>query len=332
MFVRPKNREERVMLLDFLESEGFYYWPEGNCREETETSPFPVTVNPRLMQVGHIGNVTCAAASVRHHISAEEFYRQYKQTKGYCYSPVVIHVPHASVLIPDDEMDAFIIDDLDDELLKMTDHYCDELFECKHEMLKFAYSRLVCDVERFRDDKNEPMAARGMGFAYTHGSSLQKIRELSPDHRYYGIELCYYKPHHDELECMVRRRLVEHKRCLIIDGHSFPGEPLPYEMNVSLDRPDICIGTDKYHTSESLIEKTKQFFEGKGYRVAVNSPFSGSIVPQKYYRKDSRVQSIMIEINRDLYMDNQANKTEGFAIIKSDLREYLDGAITPETV
>ena len=84
------------------------------------------------------------------------------------HSPVMIHVPHSSTLVPKEDMKNFIGDELEGELLRMTDHYCDDLFKCKHDMLEFPYSRLVCDVERFKDDKDEPMAAIGMGFADEH--------------------------------------------------------------------------------------------------------------------------------------------------------------------
>ena len=39
-----------------------------------------------------------------------------------------------------------------------------------------------------------------------------------------------------------------------------------------------------------------------GYSTVRNEPFSGTIVPLKHYRKDQRVQSLMIEINRKLYV------------------------------
>ena len=52
-------------------------------------------------------------------------------------SPVLIHVPHASTCIPPNEKRFFIPDDLTDELLKMTDLYTDELFDCGRDMLVF---------------------------------------------------------------------------------------------------------------------------------------------------------------------------------------------------
>ncbi|MGA1491668.1 MAG: N-formylglutamate amidohydrolase, partial [bacterium] len=55
--------------------------------------------------------------------------------------------------------------------------------------------------------------------------------------------------------------------------------------------------------------------ESYGYSTAQDQPFSGTIVPMKHYRKDKRVQSLMVEINRWLYLredysvDSERTKT-----------------------
>ena len=95
---------------------------------------------------------------------------------------------------------------------------------------------------------------------------------------------------------------MANNHCLIIDGHSFPALPLPYELNQTAFRPDFCLGTDDFHTSEELVERVETILESCGYSTARDQPFSGTIVPMKYYRKDHRVQSLMIEINRWLYL------------------------------
>ena len=50
--------------------------------------------------------------------------------------------------------------------------------------------------------------------------------------------------------------------------------------------------------------------------MAQNQPFSRTIVPMKHYRKDQRVQSLTIEINRWLYLG------EDF-LIDSEMLEML---------
>jgi hypothetical protein len=55
-------------------------------------------------------------------------------------------------------------------------------------------------------------------------------------------------PHHARLTDAVDAALSEDGHCLIIDIHSFSSHPLPHEHDQDLDRPEICIGTDQFHS------------------------------------------------------------------------------------
>lgn len=220
-------------------------------------------------------------------------------------SPVLIHVPHASTFIPPD--------DLTDELLKMTDLYTDELFDCRRDMLVFPVSRLVCDVERFRDDTDEPMSEQGMGLAYTRCADGAPLRSISPQKRA-AIARMYYDKHHEAFTDMVNEKLHDCGRCIIIDAHSFSAEPLPYED--CAHRPDFCIGTDSFHTPYPLLRTCYTFLRGCGLEVAVNRPFSCTIVPLEHLHSDTSVSSVMIEVNRRLYMTADGSKTDSFSDIQ----------------
>lgn len=236
-------------------------------------------------------------------------------------STILIHVPHSSMYIPPEEKRFFLKDDLSKELLKMTDIYCDELFNCGRDMLVFPVSRLVCDVERFRDDADEPMAEKGMGLAYTKCADGTPLRKISPQKRT-AIAGKYYDPHHERFTDMVNEKLHECGRCVIIDGHSFSAEPLPYEMDTL--RPDFCIGTEPFHTPVKLLHTCVSFLRGCGFEVAVNRPFSGTIVPIEHLHSDINVDSVMIEVNRRLYVDSNGNKTDMFAVIRRALTALID--------
>ena len=61
-----------------------------------------------------------------------------------------------------------------------------------------------------------------------------------------------------------------------------------------------------------------------GYTVAVNHPFSGALVPSQFHRRDKRVQSAMIEVNRSLYMDESTGTKSGrFDEIRDGLSKVL---------
>ena len=90
-------------------------------------------------------------------------------------------------------------------------------------------------------------------------------------------------------------------------------------------RPDICIGTDpEYHTPEWLTNGVTAAFIKRGYEVRQNYPFSGTLVPMDYYHKDIRLLSVMVEVNRRLYMDERTGaKTERFGALRADIADAV---------
>ena len=221
---------------------------------------------------------------------------------------VVLHIPHNSTLIPANVRDQFTLSDaeLNDEIKKMTDHHTQDLFGQgvnSSQIVAAPVSRLVVDVERFEDDALEPISGVGMGVVYTRTHDAKTLRRpISQEER---DELLneWYRPHHLQLSNAVENAIKCHGRCLIIDCHSFPKEALPYENSPDAVRPDICIGTDEYHTPNQLADWLVKSIRRSGRSVSLNSPFSGSLVPQGYYHLEKRVESVMIEVRRDIYMD-----------------------------
>lgn len=240
--------------------------------------------------------------------------------------PLLIHLPHSSLLIPDDIREDILLNDveLDQEMLKLTDRYTDELFNIPGvEIHKNKFSRIVFDPERFRSDDNEAMARVGMGVIYTHTSDGRLMRKLA-DSRREELKQRYYDPYHQNLEEKVQRLLELFGKCMILDGHSFPQEPLPFELDKDLDRPDICIGTSDFHTPACLYDFIEDYMKRKGLVVRCNFPFAGTMIPMKYYLKDIRVISVMIEINRKLYMNEiTGEKNTGFEAV----RELISGLV-----
>ena len=242
---------------------------------------------------------------------------------------VILHVPHASRNIPPGERRDMVLNDagLEAELLRMTDHYTDELFappDDRFVAVRYGYSRLVVDPERFADDGAEVMVSRGMGVIYTHTSRRDVLRaEPTPEKRSNMLDT-YYWPHHRRLESVVAAALRDHGWALIVDGHSFPQHPSPYEFDQSSERPDICIGTDAYHTPGKLTDTLVRYFRAQGLSVEVDRPFSGSIVPQSSYHLDERVKSVMIEVNRGLYMNEATGERgPGFGSLAKSLSSIL---------
>ena len=226
----------------------------------------------------------------------------------------LIHIPHSSTTVPEKFISSFLLskEELNQELLKMTDHFVDDIFMFSDIVVhKNRSSRLVMDPERFSDDKVEPMAQKGMGFAYTKTSDGRPLR-IPTQHEKLSILNDLYNPYHQDLTDKVKLLLSKQGVCLIIDAHSFPSKPLPYEIidgKRQLQRPDVCLCYDPYHMNKDLLRKAEWYFMKQcGLSVAHNEPFSGSMVPYQFYRREPRVISLMIEINRSLYMNEQTGE------------------------
>jgi N-formylglutamate amidohydrolase len=242
---------------------------------------------------------------------------------------LLVHVPHASTSIPADLRDQVSLDDatLARELLRMTDRWTDRIAATTREdvaVLAYPVSRLVVDPERFESDEAEPMASRGMGAVYTRTSDGTPLRAaLSADQRERLLER-FYRPHHRALTDAIEAMLSAHGVATILDLHSFATHPLPHEPDQSPDRPDVCLGTDAFHTPGHLVTQSRAFFAAAGCRVAIDAPFAGAIVPMRHYRSDPRVRSIMLELRRGLYMDEATGEpTDRFAATRDTVQRFI---------
>ncbi len=115
--------------------------------------------------------------------------------------------------------------------------------------------------------------------------------------------------------------------CLIVDCHSFPSHALPVDINQTTPRPDICIGTDVFHTPPAMVEALKERCAALSWSLGVDFPYSGTLVPLKHYRQEPRVRSVMIEVNRRLYLADEARdirRTDAFNDVKNGVRALID--------
>jgi N-formylglutamate deformylase len=239
-------------------------------------------------------------------------------------SQLILHIPHSSTIIP--FLDGYVPDQitLDEEILKLTDWYTDDLFHSEDDIIiKANFSRIFCDVERFEDDSLEVMASKGMGVLYEkldNGDPLRNVTSILRE----KILCEFYRPHHMRFTEAVRNQLDKYSSALILDCHSFPDIPMKRDLDQTLKRPDFNIGTDAFHTPPNLIEVSVDFFDSLGYTLGINLPYSGTIVPMNFYQKDNKVKSIMLEINRRLYLTENSNeKSVNYRAIKQVVKDFM---------
>lgn len=221
---------------------------------------------------------------------------------------LLLHIPHSSTAFP--ENSGWSFDDLNEDEKLLIDYYTDELYLPKStsdQVSKkvFSYCRLFSDVERLI---NDPLEKEGLGITY-HRRTPSGIRSFSTLKSAFAL----YTDFHAE----VSKKIVEMgEGTLLIDCHSFSS--LPNLLNSNPPGIDICIGYNDDETcpNKVTIGNIVQYFKARGYKVGINEPFSNSksfSVPVKYH-------SVMIEVNKRLYMNEQTlEKTEGLERLRDEI-------------
>lgn len=230
---------------------------------------------------------------------------------GDAYSPVILHVPHASRVIPPEIRSALTVtdDQLAAELDEITDAHTDVIAQHAAESvtprpwtLRNDLSRLVIDPERFPDEREE-LNAVGRGAVYTRTCNGDVLRNADNTTRDALLDN-YFHPYSVAMADLVTDRIAATGRAVIIDVHSYPTLPSRYELHPDGQRPALCIGTDPHHTPPWLIEAAYAAFSPLE-NINTDTPFSGTYVPLGRYSTDRRVYSVMIELRRDQYLTDK---------------------------
>jgi N-formylglutamate amidohydrolase len=237
---------------------------------------------------------------------------------------LILNIPHSSIYFP--SFEGYVVNNsvLNNEVLKLTDWYTDDLFYSEDDLIIRAdYTRIFCDVERFTDDTFEIMSKYGMGVLYEQSDDGLEIRKVTQQFKKWVLDN-FYQLHHEKLNMAVNEQLKLYNNAIIIDCHSYPSNPLKRDLNQNPNRPDFNIGTDPFHTPTLLIDIAVDYFEKSGFSLGIDWPYQGSMVPSEHYLKNKNVQSMMLEINRALYLNEPGNlKSERYNEIKNVIHGFL---------
>lgn len=237
---------------------------------------------------------------------------------------VILHIPHSSKRIPDYSFFTVNKELIFKELELLTDLKTHEIFNFKVvDRIITPFSRIFCDVERFIG-ASETMEKFGRGYYYTKTDSGKKLR----DKNYINeekIKDLFYNNHHSNFTKLVDKKLNKYNKVIIIDCHSFNDKYLETDIIKENNRPDFCIGTDDFHTPKDLTENLVGGLKDYGFKVLINNPYSGTIVPEKHLNNNKNVKSIMIEINKKLYIKNNVVDLEKIKKLNLILSEILFG-------
>lgn len=206
----------------------------------------------------------------------------------YNTNPVICNIPHSATYIPDWAAGDFTIpaEQLREIAEFMADKEVDRLFDFVDEETKVvsAISRVAVDMERYRNDEEEPMAKLGMGLFYTRDHNGTTIRKKGET---YESCIRIYDEYHRSFEEKTAACLEKAGRCIILDCHSFH-DGMKYTGFPAEQYPYVCIGFNEKEPSAAAL-CIKKLFEKEGYSVKLNLPSEISITlrtaPQPPYHR-----------------------------------------------
>ena len=229
------------------------------------------------------------------------------------YKSIILHIPHASSnfdFADQEQLESVWLSQAE----PLIDWYTDILFmPSDHDEriipLVFDTCRTLVDVERMCYD---PLESKGLGITAYSLLCGVNVRENKDE------DIRYMKKYLDH-QYRLAHILVENHDSLLIDCHSFSSRPTILQPDVSRNQDvDICIGFNEDITKpdNDTLDIVEQHFSEKGYKVSFNVPFSNS----KTVDTPAKYKSLMIEINKSLYMDESTRqKKAAFESLKYDI-------------
>lgn len=211
--------------------------------------------------------------------------------------PILLTIPHASTFVPVELRRHMQL--TDKEIRAHSDLYTDEIYNVpKAHILKAKISRLVADPNRAPDDIEiqHQLSLDGVVISTTeHGTPIY-TEPPSIEAIFERVEK-YHDSFHKEIED------ITPKVKFLIDGHSMLSVGPNMKSDSGKERAEISLGNRDFTTcTRDTTHKFVQFFEDKGFTVAVNDPYPGKYV-LGYHCSRRGLPGIQIEINRKLYMN-----------------------------
>jgi len=163
-------------------------------------------------------------------------------------------------------------------------------------------------IEGVRKVVHNPRVASGLGVVprvVANGRAIYrgKLTRKEVDQRIDD----FWRPWHDALGTLMDTNVDLFGNAILLDCHSMPHEAIETISHPQGARPEIVLG-DRFGAAASadIVDQVEAAFSMAGLRVARNAPFAGAFVTQHYGRPTNNRHVVQIEIDRSLYMNEQA--------------------------
>lgn len=240
-----------------------------------------------------------------------------KQNVASAKKPFLISIPHSGEQLPPE---ALWLHRLPQELLtRDIDRFVDVLYapviaDLGVPSVFTQWHRYAIDLNRWKDDVDvdsveghaNPSGKFSRGLHWVKSTLNEKIM-TEPMSAELHAELVekYFEPFHGELRGVIASlRERGSARVYHIDAHSMPSMGTKEHRDPGEKRKDIvvsdCLGKSCSTWYRDLV---LQAYQNAGFSVGYNWPYMGGRVTETYGQPDQGVETIQVELNRGVYMD-----------------------------
>lgn len=239
-------------------------------------------------------------------------------------TPVVFCSPHSGRIYPRAFLAASRLDA--HTLRKSEDCFVDELFQSVvglgAPLIAAQFPRAYLDVNREPYELDpELFSGRLPDFANTQSARVigglgtiarivadteEIYRERIPVGAAFERIERLYRPFHAALAQLLETTRRKFGMAILIDCHSMPSSSMSQPAG---SRPHFVLG-DRFGAScdAKLTRFLRDILQANGYEVQVNRPYAGGFITEYYGNPQRGVQTLQLEINRALYLDETSLK------------------------
>jgi len=256
-------------------------------------------------------------------------------------APMVFDSPHTGLLFPEDFKPSIPLDTCE----RVADWFVEELFgACTAHgaiLVEALFRRAYIDPNRDESDLDVSMVAgdwpgpvdatektrRGASLIWKviDGETAIYDRKLPVEAVRRRIET-YWRPYHGVLKAALDETHARFGRVYHVDCHSMPEWGDARWGDEGQRRADFIVGTrDGTTAGPAFTELVVESLRASGYTVGVNDKFKGVELIRRYADPAARRESLQIEVNRGIYMDEAAiTRNERFAGTKAAITRMIE--------
>jgi N-formylglutamate amidohydrolase len=234
-------------------------------------------------------------------------------------NPVLLTVPHSGDFYPDIFIKHLklnlstvrkIEDFQSDKILNLIDVDCADIIiaKCSRVVVDLNRSRNAIDndmfvkkITKYQIDEKK-MISFGLGVFPKIILNENIYKNKLPVSYANSILDFYYDPFHETLSNQISDLLNRFGVCYHFDLHTMPSNAVrQFKKKI-----DIVLGNN-YGKSSSpeLLNHMQKNFENHGLNVELNNPYAGGFITRNYGKPSQGIETIQIEINRSLYMNEE---------------------------